>query len=130
MKIGNNRENLWKEKVTDTHYVNRERESRYGRWKNEMERNGYKRSNSRNGFWKNGSAASSQRYVRDRQGSRFRSQSGGAGFNRSQTKSRDRAGSQIRPKSDLAKEIKKVMKKIDKLLDELKKDRVNQQETC
>ena len=31
MKIVNNRESLWNEKVTDTHYVNRERESRYGR---------------------------------------------------------------------------------------------------
>ena len=47
IKIVNNRENLWKEKVTDTHYVNRERESRYGRWKNEMEHKGYKRSNSK-----------------------------------------------------------------------------------
>ena len=61
-----------------------ERESRYGRWKNEMERNEYRRSDSRNGFWRNGAAVSSQRYVRDRQGSIFRSQSGRAGFNRSQ----------------------------------------------
>ena len=98
-----------------------------------MERNGYKRSNSRNGFWKNGSAVSSQRYVRDRQGSRFRSQSGGAGFDRSQSKSIYRAGSQTRSKGYLAKdveEIKKDMKKIEKLLDELKRDRVNWQETC
>ena len=49
----NNRENIWKDKVTDTHFV-RERESRYGKWKNHLEKNGYKRSNSRNGFWKNG----------------------------------------------------------------------------
>ena len=28
MKIVNNRENLWKDKVTDTHFVNKERESR------------------------------------------------------------------------------------------------------
>ena len=42
MKIVNNRENLQKEKVTDTHYVNRERESRYSRWKNEIGCNGYK----------------------------------------------------------------------------------------
>ena len=67
--------------MTDTHFV-RERESRYGKWKIQMEKNGYKRSNSRNGFWKNGAAASAQRYVKDRQGSRFRIQSGGAGFNR------------------------------------------------
>ena len=66
MKIVNNRESLWKDKVTDTHYVNKERESRYGRWKYQMEGNGYKRSNSRNGFWKNGSAVLSQIYVRDR----------------------------------------------------------------
>ena len=61
MKIVNNREDLWKDKVTDTHYVNREREnmdreSRYGKWKNEMEHNGYKRLDSRNGFWRNGAA--------------------------------------------------------------------------
>ena len=62
--------------MTETHYVNRERESRYGKLKNEMERNGYTRSNSRNRFWKNGSAVLSQRYVKDRQGFRFRSQSG------------------------------------------------------
>ena len=73
--------------MTDTHFVNKERESRYGRRKNQMERNGYKRSNSRNGFWKNGAAVSSQRYVKDRQGSRFRSQSGGAGFNRFRSQS-------------------------------------------
>ena len=34
MNIVNNRESLWKEKVTDTYYVNRKEESRYGRWKN------------------------------------------------------------------------------------------------
>ena len=51
-----------------------------------MEHNGYKRSNSRYGFWKSGSAVSSQRYVGVRQGSRFRSQSGGAGFNRYRSK--------------------------------------------
>ena len=64
--------------------------------------------------------------MKDRQGSRFRSQSSGAGFQR--TKSKDRAGSQIRPKSELAKdveEIKKDMKRIEKLLEELKRERVN-----
>ena len=78
-----------------------------------MDRNGFKGSNSRNRFRKNGSAVSSHRYLNDRQGSRFRSQSGGAGFDR--YKSRDRARSQTRPKSDLAKdveEIKKDMKEI------------------
>ena len=86
MKNMNNRENIWKDKVTDTHFV-RERESRYGKWKNHLEKNGYKRSNSRNEFWKNGAAASAQIYVKDRNGSRFRSQSGGAGFNRYRSKS-------------------------------------------
>ena len=38
-----------------------------------MEKNGYKRSDSRNGYWKNGAAASVNRYVKDRNGSRFRS---------------------------------------------------------
>ena len=45
MKIVNNRESLWKEKVTATRYVNRERDSRYGRLKSEIELNSYKRSN-------------------------------------------------------------------------------------
>ena len=72
MKIVNNRENIWDIKLTDTHFV-RERESRYGKWKNQIEKNGYRRSNSRNGYWKNGAAASVNRYVKDRNGSRFRS---------------------------------------------------------
>ena len=83
--------------------MNRERESRYGKWKSQMESNGYRRSNSRNGYWRNGNAPSLQIYVKHRQGSRSRSQSSGAGFQR--TKSKDRAGSQIRPKSELAKDV-------------------------
>ena len=104
-----------------------------------MGKNGYKRSNSRNGFWKNGAAASAQRYVKDRQGSRFRSQSGGAGFNRFRSKSvgagfngssqlKYRFGSQPRQRSDLAKDVEKIkkdMKEIKNLLDELKKAKVN-----
>ena len=73
--------------------MNREIESKYGKWRSQMESNGYRRSNSRNGYWRNRNAQSLQRYVKHRQGSRFRSQSGGAGFQR--TKSKDRAGSQI-----------------------------------
>ena len=61
MKIVNNRENIWDTKVTDTHFM-RERESRYGKWENHMEKNGYKRSNSGNGFC--GAAPSAQRYVK------------------------------------------------------------------
>ena len=34
----NNRENIWDVKLIDTHFV-RERESRYGKWKNQMEKN-------------------------------------------------------------------------------------------
>ena len=49
IKIVNNKENIWDAEVTDTHFV-RKRECRYGRWKSQMEKNGYKRSNSRNGF--------------------------------------------------------------------------------
>merc|ERR1712112_437595 len=49
MKIVNNRENIWDVKLTDTHFV-RERESRYGKWKNQMEKNGYRRSDSRKGY--------------------------------------------------------------------------------
>ena len=55
MKSINNRENIWDVKLTDTHFV-RERESRYGKQKNQMKINGYRRSNSRNGYWKNGVA--------------------------------------------------------------------------
>ena len=58
----------------------RERESIYGKWKNLKEKNGYKRSNSRNVYWKNGAAASVNRYVKDRNGCRYRSQSNGEGF--------------------------------------------------
>merc|ERR1711881_450915 len=73
MKVINNRE-----KTIDTHFVRDN--SRYGKWKSQMERNGYRRSYSRKGFWRNGAAASGQRYLKDRNGSRFRSQSGGRGF--------------------------------------------------
>ena len=99
-----------------------------------MEKNGYKRSNSRNGYWKNGAAASVNRYVKDRNGSRFRSQSNGAGFNRFRSKSggagfsKDRSGSQPKQKSELAKdveEIKKDMKEMKKMMDELKKSKAN-----
>ena len=96
-----------------------------------MEKNGYKRSNSRSGFWKNGAAVSAKRYVKDRNGSRFRSQSGGVGFNRYRSKSgraEDRLGSQPRQKSELAKdveEIKKDMKEIKTFIDELKKNKAN-----
>ena len=135
MKIVNSRENIWDVKLTDTHFV-RERESRYGRWKKHIEKNWYKRSDSRNGYWKNGAGASVNRYVKDRNVSRFRSQSGGAGFNRYRSKSggagfsgsKDRFGSQPRQKSDLAKdveEIKKDMKEMKTLLDELKKAKAN-----
>ena len=81
---------------------------------------------------KKGSAASAQIYVRDRQGLRLRSQARGSRFGRYQSKSKDRAGSQVRTKSDLAKDIKEVkkdMKEIKKMLDELKKKRL-QDETC
>ena len=65
MKIMNNRENIWDVKLTETHFV-LERESRYGKWKNRMEKNEYKKSDSRNGYWKNGAAASVNRYVQDK----------------------------------------------------------------
>ena len=74
------------------------------------------------------------RYVKDRNGSRFRSQSSGAGFNRFRSKSggagfsKDRTGSQPKQKSELAKdveEIKKDMKEMKTLLDELKKAKAN-----
>ena len=49
-----------------------------------MDRTGYRRSDSRPGYWRNGARSqSSQRYVKYRFGSRLRSQSKGA---RSQTK--------------------------------------------
>ena len=78
MKVINNRENVF-DKPVDTHFVRDN--SRYGKWKSQMENNGYRRSDSRKGYWRNGAAASNQRYVRDRNGSKFRSQSGGRGFN-------------------------------------------------
>ena len=62
-----------------------------------MERNGYRRSDSRRGYWRNGAAPLAMRYVRDREGSRFWSQLGvraihRSGF-RSQSGFRDRNGS-------------------------------------
>merc|ERR1711867_33816 len=77
MKVINNIEKVF-DKTINTHFVRDN--SRYGKWKSQMERNGYRRSDSRKGFWRNGAAASSQRYIRDRNGSKFRSQSGGRGF--------------------------------------------------
>ena len=47
-----------------------------------MEKNGYRRSNSRNGYWKNGAAASLNMYMKDRNSYRIRSQSNGAGLKR------------------------------------------------
>ena len=105
-----------------------------------MERKGLKRSDSRQGYWRNGAAQSSQRYVKDRQESRFRSQSGGARvqpggarvqlqgtrFGGSQSKSKNRFKSQERPKSDLAKDyedVKTDMKKFKKLIVEMEKKR-------
>ena len=74
IKVVNNRENVF-DKPVDTHFVRDN--SRYGKWKSHMEKNGYKWSNSRNSFWRNGAVASNQRYVNDKNESRFRSQSGG-----------------------------------------------------
>ena len=71
-----NREKVWKDGVVVTHYIARERVSRYGGWRNYIERNGCKRSDSRQGYWRNGAVQSLQRYVKDRLGSRFGSQSG------------------------------------------------------
>ena len=113
-----------------------------------MENNGYQRSNSRKGYWRNGVAASNQRYVKDRNGSQFRSQSGGVGFNRNRSKSGgngnrnrngDRSGS--RPpgqKSELAKnvenngkdiqEIKKQLKEIIEKIDKVKENHFVEEE--
>merc|ERR1712177_2478 len=55
MKVINNREKVF-DKTIDTHYVRDN--SRYGKWKSQMERNGYRRSDSRKGFWRIGAAAS------------------------------------------------------------------------
>ena len=77
MGVSDNREDMWKTKTHSKNYVERDRRgSRYGRWRQDMERNGGKRSDSRRGYWRNGAAPSAQRYVIDRHGSRFRSQSG------------------------------------------------------
>ena len=98
MKVVNNRENVWKNGVMETNYVARERESRYGRWRNDMERNGYKRSYSRLRYCRNGAVQSALRYVKDRKRLRFRSQSRGA---RVQLQGARFAGSQSNLKIDL-----------------------------
>ena len=78
----------------------------------------------------------SQSDLRDRQGSRFRSQSG---FGRQQSKSQERSKSHDRPKSELAKkvdvietelketnnELKETKKLIVEMRDEMKKMAVN-----
>ena len=109
-----------------------------------MENNGYRRSDSRKGYWRNGAAASNQRYVRDRNGSKFRSQSGGRGFNgfnRSKSGGNgDRSGSRPPPgqKSELAKnvesngkdiqEMKKQLKEIIEKLDKVKENHFVEEE--
>jgi len=132
MKVINNREKVF-DKTIETHYVRDN--SRYGKWKSQMERNGYKRSDSRRGFWRNGAAASNQRYIKDRNGSRFRSQSNGSGFSgnfRSKSGGNgDRSGSKTPSgyKSELAKnvennskdlqavklQLKEILEKLDKV---------------
>ena len=130
MKVINNREKVF-DKTIDTHYVRDN--SRYGKWKSQMERNGYRRSDSRKGFWRNGAAASGQRYLKDRNGSKFRSQSGGRGFSgnfRSKSQGNgDRSGSKPPYKSELAKDVesnkkdlqavklqlKEILEKLDKV---------------
>ena len=117
MKVVNDGDNVFDGKTFDTHFV---KESRYGKWKGQMEKNGYQRSNLRNGYWRNGAAASGQRYVKDRNGSRFRSQSGWAGFNRYRSKSGgnangnrngDRSGSRpLGQKSELVKYVEELVK--------------------
>merc|ERR1712082_28607 len=57
MKVMNNRENVF-DKPVDTHFVRDN--SRYGKWKSQMEKNGYMRSDSRKGYWRNGAAVSNQ----------------------------------------------------------------------
>ena len=128
MKVENNRENIWETKMTDTHFV---RESRYGNWKNRMENSGYRRSGSRNGYWRKENRDNG--YVKDRNGSRFRSQSNRAGSNRYRSRSngseyKERSGSQVKHKSELAKdveEIKKDMKELKLMIDEIKKTKAN-----
>ena len=62
---------------------------------------------------------------------RFRSQSGGAGFNRYRSRSGgagDRFGSQPRQKSELAKDVEEIKKKMNEIIvvfDELKKAKAN-----
>ena len=93
-----------------------------------MERNGYQRSNSNTGFLRIGS-----RYVQDRKGSQFRSQSGGAGFNRNRSQSGragfnrngsksggngfrngDRSGSRL---SGMAKDVEEITKTLKDVLE-------------
>ena len=144
MKVVNNRENVF-DKPVDTHFVRDN--SRYGKWKSQMEKNGYQRSNSRKGYWQNGADASNQRYVRDRNGSQFRSQSGGTGFDRfNRSKSggngnRNGDRSRSRPpgqKSELAKnvenngkdiqEMKKQLKEIIEKIDKVKENHFVEEE--
>merc|ERR1712089_90541 len=100
--------------------------SRDRKWKSQMENNGYRRSDSRKGFWRNGAAVSSQRYIRDRNGSRFRSQSGGRGFSgnfRSKSGGNgDRAGSKTPSgyKSELAKNVENNSKDLQAMKLQLK----------
>jgi len=95
---------------------------------------GCKRSDSRNGYWENGAVASVNRYVKDRNVSRFRSQSSGAGFNRFRSKSggagfsKDRTRSKPKQKSEYAKDLEEIKKKMNEMmavLDEFKKAKAN-----
>ena len=74
-------ESVWSiNKDHNTHYVQNDsdRISRCNNWRSDIERNGHNHSESRPGYRRNGRSPSGQRYMKDRNNSRFRSQSNGA----------------------------------------------------
>ena len=81
LNIVDNREEIWKGKEhirqnTIHNVQNGDYRSRYKRWQRYMNMRGYKRSDSRPEFWRNSARSqTSQCFIKDRFGSKFRSHS-------------------------------------------------------
>ena len=92
-----------------------------------MERTGYRRSDSRPGYWMNGARSqSSQGYIKDRFGIRFRSQSKGVKLQSKKSLMNKAQGgyslkSGERPKSDIAKYVELIKIEQKEVKNRLKK---------
>ena len=114
LKVAENQEEPFK-KETKTFYTrNEDSRSRYNNWKNSLEKDGYKRSESNPNYFR---TASKRRWIRDdpelrygrsgsRPGSQFRNGS------RPGSKFRNENESKEKPRSDLFKKVELIEKKL------------------